>query len=475
LKVATPVLHHRQLVGNLYLGVSNQPVAELRSSARTGAVFTGIVVFVVTIAMVIAISTAVTSPLKTVRETVLRVQAGDFSRRTGLTAEDEIGEVGKAFDVMMDRLQDAYTRLEQVNRTLEQRVAIRTRELQEEVDEHKETELSLRRSEELFRQLAENVREVFWIRDLRSDEIVYVSPAFEDVWGIPRKQLNLSDAEFPPSLHAEDRERVWESQANAKNGSRMSDEEYRIVLPDGSVRWIRSRMFPIYDREGKLYRVAGLAEDHTERRLKDDTLRASLREKEILLKEVHHRVKNNLQVISSLLNLQAMEIGDPTTRELFRESQHRVRSMATVHERLYRSGNFAQIDFGEYLESVTRDLTRAFRREGVSCTIRADRVLLPIDTAIPCGLIVNELVSNALKHAFSDGEEGIIEVELRARPNREVELIVRDNGRGFPADKDFRSMASMGMNLVLSLTEQICGTIDLDRSGGTRFRIVFSA
>jgi PAS domain S-box-containing protein len=230
------------------------------------------------------------------------------------------------------------------------------------------------------------------------------------------------------------------------------------------------------DEDGTERGIVYVGRDLTERKKAEEQIKASLREKEVLLKEIHHRVKNNLQVISSLLYLQSKNIKDRQTFEMFQESQYRVRSMVLVHERLYQSPDLAKVDFAEYVRSLANYL---FRSYGVNTNViqlrtSVDDVLLGIDTAITCGLILNELISNSLKHAFPDGRPGEVRIELRADDDQ-LTLMISDNGVGFPGDLDFRDTQSLGLQLVNTLVEQIEGTIELDRSGGTAFEIRFAA
>jgi two-component sensor histidine kinase len=219
--------------------------------------------------------------------------------------------------------------------------------------------------------------------------------------------------------------------------------------------------------------IVATVRDITERKRAENQVLASLKEKELLLKEIHHRVKNNMQVISSLLSLATRGTDDERVHELFRDSMGRIRSMALVHEKLYRSSNLASIDFGEYVSTVTSELMRSFNRAGVECRVDAGHVLLGIDTAIPCGLIVNELVSNALKHAFRGRERGTVAVFLRGIDSGTVELVVQDDGIGLPSDVNVRSQTSMGMIVVNSLVDQIAGSIAVENHAGTRFIITF--
>ena len=210
-----------------------------------------------------------------------------------------------------------------------------------------------------------------------------------------------------------------------------------------------------------------------ERRRAEERIRASLKEKEVLLREIHHRVKNNMQVISSLLKLQAGYVKDKADIEMFKESQNRIKSMALVHEKLYQSEDLSNIDFKGYIEHLANTLFRSYGINGTKTALKVDAedVMLGVDTAIPCGLIINELVSNSLKYAFPAGREGEIEIVFRLIDENEIELMVSDNGVGIPEDLDFRNSNSLGLKLVNILTDQIGGRLELDRSKGTRFRI----
>jgi two-component sensor histidine kinase/HAMP domain-containing protein len=213
-----------------------------------------------------------------------------------------------------------------------------------------------------------------------------------------------------------------------------------------------------------------------ERRGAEEKIKASLKEKEVLLKEIHHRVKNNLQVISSLLNLQSSYLQDSHALTIFKDSQNRVRSMALIHEKLYQSENLAQIDFGDYIRDLASYLFRsqnAYAR-GITLNVRADSIFLDIDTAVPCGLILNELVSNTLKHAYPYDQSGETRIEFLKRPNGQAILIVADNGIGFPQELNFRETESLGLQLVNTLVNQLDGSIELYHLHGTMFRISFS-
>lgn len=252
--------------------------------------------------------------------------------------------------------------------------------------------------------------------------------------------------------------------------------EYRFLHQDGSYRWLRDGMKLLRDRHGQPVEVIGSVVDISDRKWAENQIRESLQEKEVMLKEIHHRVKNNLQVISSLLKLQAGYIKDDRILEVFKESQNRVRAMALIHEKLYQSDDLAKTDFAEYIHSLVHDLFRSYsiNSRAIQLKLNVEDVRLSIDTAIPCGLIINELVSNSLKYAFSDQKSGKIEISLQAQGNDYYQLIVQDNGDGFPTNLDFRNTKSLGLQLVCNLTKQLHGEIQLNCEAGARFIISFS-
>jgi two-component sensor histidine kinase len=195
----------------------------------------------------------------------------------------------------------------------------------------------------------------------------------------------------------------------------------------------------------------------------------------VLLKEIHHRVKNNLQVISSLLNLQARYLPDPAARAIFSQSQNRVQSIALVHERLYESADLSHVDFGKYVAVLLDNIfdTHDALGRGIAKVIGVGEVHLTVDVAIPCGLIVNELVTNALKHAFPDGRAGEVRVSLSESQQGTLDLVVEDDGVGMPAGLDPRNTVSLGLDLVITFAEQLNAAVTIKRENGTHFGFRF--
>lgn len=249
----------------------------------------------------------------------------------------------------------------------------------------------------------------------------------------------------------------------------------RYLRKDSSLIWVRLTGSIVRDGEGRPRYFIAVIEDITSQRAAELAVKNSLREKEVLLKEIHHRVKNNLQVISSLLSLQSTRIEDPRLRRVFKESQSRVRAMALIHEILYDSKDLAGIRLEVYVGRIVDGLMRTYGADPgrVQLVVEAEDLRLGIDEMVPCGLAINELISNSLKYAFPDGREGRITIRVSQDESGGIVLVVRDDGVGLPDDLDLRSSQGMGMGLVLGLVEkQLGGRLELDRSHGTGFTIV---
>jgi two-component sensor histidine kinase len=255
------------------------------------------------------------------------------------------------------------------------------------------------------------------------------------------------------------------------------DEE---VLQDDGIHYYISVKFPIFDATGKIYATCGIATDISERKKTEEALHVSNQEKEVLLREVHHRVKNNLQIISSLLQLQLKDLkkkkpSKKAAMEAIMESRNRVGAMSILHEKLYSSSNLARINFRSYVTDLVCDLFSSFGMENGDFTyeVRFEDIELSIDKAIPCGLILNELVTNSLKHAFPKVNKGKITIDGKMLPEEMVELTVKDSGIGLPKEFNLENSTSLGLSLIYRLAQQITGIIIIDGTNGTVVRLRF--
>jgi len=232
---------------------------------------------------------------------------------------------------------------------------------------------------------------------------------------------------------------------------------------------------PVRNREGVIVSVAKVARDITAQKEREAALQASLKEKEVLLQEVHHRVKNNLQVIASLVNMQLRKVDSQAARGALEECRNRVLAIALIHEKLYQSKDYGRVPFSEYIRTIASNV---FQSAGVAVgavqlAFQVEPIALPVDKAIPCGLLVNELITNALKHAFPDRREGVVEVSLSACEGR-VSLSVKDNGIGLSPDFELEKSQTLGLQLVTTLARQLDGSVEILRIGGTAFRVSFA-
>uniref|UniRef100_B8HWB5 histidine kinase n=1 Tax=Cyanothece sp. (strain PCC 7425 / ATCC 29141) TaxID=395961 RepID=B8HWB5_CYAP4 len=471
----------------------------------------------------------------------------------------------------------------------------------QDITDRRLSELALQESEERFRQLAESITQVFWLTNGDHSEILYVSPAYEQVWGYSLASLHESPSQWFECIHPEDQEGVSQAMLLLTQGNYQM--EYRIRRADGQLRWIRDRSFPVYNEAGDVYRIAGIAEDITERKqaelalaenniilqsvidstpdvvfVKDlqgrtvivndafadffnrpkaellgkadaelwptemvthiqeidsrimalgraetfeepvpapegvrtylttkfpwrnshgdvigligmsrditerkqaeEQIQASLRQKELLLREIHHRIKNNLQVVSSLLMLQADTTDDPYTQKVLQDSQERVAAIALVHEALYRSADLERIDLSEYVQDLLEQIFYSYQgsERGIVLQLELEPIWLNLETVLPCALILNELLVNALKHGFPDQRSGQISVSLNCYEQM-ITLSVADDGIGLPPDLDCRQSSSLGLQLVHDLTEQLDGSLTIasaqSHPQGTCFTIRF--
>lgn len=275
-------------------------------------------------------------------------------------------------------------------------------------------------------------------------------------------------------IHIDDQENLVRSIKQSMKTLEDWDYEFRVNLPVKGVRWLSGHAKPEKLEDGS-FLWHGYYHDVTERKIILEQINHSLQEKEVLLKEVHHRVKNNLQVISSILNLQSSYVKDEATLNVLRESQNRIKSMAFIHESLYQADNFSSINFSDYVINLLQNLMQSYSKlnQTVKLNVDLQTVFLNLDLAIPCGLIINEIVSNALKYAFPENNEGDEIIIMMKTEGGDLKLILGDNGVGLPKKIDYKNTESLGLQLVVTLVGQLNGTVQLDNLNGTKYTIQF--
>jgi PAS domain S-box-containing protein len=305
----------------------------------------------------------------------------------------------------------------------------------------------------------------------------FISENFENMTGYSTAEVLKEKYFFGNIIHPDDIPKVKHGLTDwhKRNEKGMLVMEFRLKKKDGNYIWIEDHMFKVTSNGSKSF-LSGILIDVTERKLAEQKISQSLEEKELLLKEIHHRVKNNLQVVSSLLKLQAGNAADENIQNILIDSQNRVRSMALVHQKLYQSRDLSQINFPEYLRQLSDQLFNVFkeRNGSIELDITAKELNLSIDLAIPCGLIINELISNSFKYAFPGNRKGCIKIELDTENMNDYTLIISDDGIGLPKDIDFRNTKSLGLQLVNTLVGQIDGSIAMNNHNGTAFTIKFA-
>lgn len=332
----------------------------------------------------------------------------------------------------------------------------------------RKVEEALQESEKRFSIFMANLPAGVFIKD-DAGNTLYVNQYLSEIFLTPewagKKTMDLLPEEVARQM-IDDDQRVF-----AEN--RLVVKEETLVVR-GSKRIFETFKFPI-PVEGKSMLLGGIAVDITARKMSEELVKNSLKEKELLLKEIHHRVKNNLQIVSSLITLQSEYIKDKEGKKAFTESRNRIDTMALIHEKLYMSADISRIDFSDYVNELVGNLFISYgiNSDIVKSKIDIVNVFFDINTAIPLGLLINELVSNIMKHAFPEGIKGEFLISLHFDDAGMFTLVVRDNGIGFPQDLDFTNTRSLGLKLVNSLTKQLGGTIELDRKTGTTFNIIF--
>lgn len=334
----------------------------------------------------------------------------------------------------------------------------------EDITERKTAEKELVKSEKNYRNLVDYSLVGVYKTNLKGD-LLFANNALARIFGYDSPAEMIREPIYNRYQNPDERTKVLEK---LKNKGML--EYYELVMVNKSGTPLNVILNATIDGEI----ISGMIMDITQRKKAEEAIEKSLHEKEMLLKEIHHRVKNNLMVISSLLNLQSRYIKDKDDLQMFKESQNRAKAMAVIHDRLYQSSDLKSINFGEYIRTMANDIFHTYILDShlVKLNLNVENVMVDINITVPLGLILNELLSNCMKYAFPQGRSGQITIEF-FKKDEIFTLVVKDDGVGFPEDIDPEKSDSLGLQLINSLVDQINGKIELDRSQGTKFQIVF--
>lgn len=363
----------------------------------------------------------------------------------------------------------------------------KNRQLELEMSVRNRAEEAMRQSEQRLSEIINFLPDATFAIDLNGSVIAW-NRAIEEMSGVPADSIiGKGNYEYAVPFYRERRpilidlvirnDPAVESHYPyiTRSGNKIFSE---VTIPHmnngkGASLWLIAS--PLYDTKGQVTGAVESVRDITDRKAADDHVRRALEEKDVLLQEVHHRVKNNLQVVSALIELQVQYMKDQNSINTLRDSQNRIRTMALIHETLYRSHDLSKVEFHSYIRKLVDALfnTYSIGEDAITPAFNVDEILLDVDTAIHCGLIVNELVSNTFKHAFPDGRKGKITIEFH-RSRDHYTLAYADDGVGIPGGIDFNNTESLGLKLVNLLSvEQLDGTVELVRGAGTKFYIEF--
>ena len=349
-----------------------------------------------------------------------------------------------------------------------------------DISQRKHAEDELRKQQELLAVSQETAHLGSFEFDLESNTILWTKESFH-IFGMNKLSKAPSNEDFSKFIFAEDIEMTLAAYQNSLSNGEKMDLVYRIIRSDGEIRYIHNLGFPEYDSSGMVKRFMGTFQDVTENKVMELALQKSVEEKEVLLREVHHRVKNNLAAVLGLIEMERFNAKDATMENRLADLGSRIKSIATVHETLYKSNDMSKIRFQEYLQALIDNLVTSLQSDQAIVTIiEANQIELDLNLAVPCGLIVNELVTNSLKHAFPEtknglfhGRQAVIQISVSQKEN-EIILSVADNGIGFPSDLEIHTSSTLGLKLISMVGEhQLGGKLEVDHSQGTIITLTF--
>ncbi|WP_321991202.1 histidine kinase dimerization/phosphoacceptor domain -containing protein [Marispirochaeta aestuarii] len=402
----------------------------------------------------ILLSRRITVPLDHLTSMVTRISGGEKNLRADLHGPREVSLLAAAFNSMTEQLNLVLRRLE--NR----------------IQEIRKNEVSLRETNTRMQVLIDH-SPIAVVLQNREGIIELWSKAAESIYGWKSGEVLGKELPVIPPGELGSYKIFFREIVERKD--KVINRELQSLRKDGTRIWVNVSIAPLEDSSGDVYGIMNLVSDITEQKMAREQIVSSLREKEVLLREIHHRVKNNMQIISSMLSLQEDSIDDRIMKDVFQAGQQRIQSMGLIHEQLYMSDDFSRIDFSRYVESLSQYLLHSFDQDTAGIQFIADiaPVALSIETAVPCGLIINELLTNSMKHAFRGRNERKIWIEMKENTDNSITLTIGDNGVGLPSDEASGKRSSLGLVLVRELVLQLHGSLEYRREPGAVFRIVF--
>jgi len=473
------VLRNISLKTNLFL--KTEAIEASRATIKIIALMVILVVSMIFIAFKISTHRAysLTQPIYQLSVLAKDFALGKLDKDIPVISDDEIGELTQSFNFMRKSIYKAQFKLKKANLSLSKRVQKRTAQLntinenlQLEINRHLQTQIELVNSKDQFQKIFKNSPVVITLSLSENGLYLDVNDSFVKILGWqPEEVIGRTSTEI--GLWPEAQDRLDLMKAYSKDGFIRDYEMTAITKYNKLVNFIIS-IEAVQIGNQKCFVTVAI--DITKRKIAEKKISESLMEKEILLSEIHHRVKNNMQVIISLLRLQSKQIQNKKFAVLLKKSENRILSMALVHEQLYQSKDFSNINFCDYISRLTNDLfiSNGIDTKKINLNIKCVDVFLELENAIPCGLIINELIANCLKYAFVKQEKGKIDIIVSKECKDEFKLIIQDNGIGIPEYSDLQKTKSMGLQLVKVLAQETLeGTMQIDRTHGTRFEFEF--